>query len=236
MGWFGRNKAQKQLEETVQQQRRQYEIRKTQLFEQCRIYAEELVDDNGRAGSIGALASNLITGEPHPRDLLDSISEKDRESARNIADRALADPEMREFAGDTIFWLAEALFSQGFDTKTNIQSSESVEKAKELLQLARDRGGDKALYFSLLSQVQMSAGEFKKAHTSAIRGEKELPPLSISEDASTRILRSELLRLTANAAVALGNFEEAKFAYMAAKDFNPKIQGVDEALRALRGR
>lgn len=67
-------------------------------------------------------------------------------------------------------------------------------------------------------------------------GEKQLPSDVLSDDTSTRILRSELLRLRANAAVALERFEEAKFAYMAAKDFNPKIQGVDEALRALRGR
>jgi tetratricopeptide (TPR) repeat protein len=233
MGWFRRSKIQKQADEAVQRQRGEYEVRKTVLFEHCRVQARTIVSDDGRASQVGALASNLVTGEPHPPELLERICQDDRETAKHIADDMLTDAEMRAYAGDTIFWLAEALFGQGFDTKTNTQSAESIAKAKELIQLARERGGDKPLYFSLLSQVQMSAGEAKKAYHSAKRGESKLPTDLFSDDGHTRILRSELLRLQANAAVALGRLEEAKFAYLAAKDFNPKTQGVDEALRAL---
>lgn len=231
MGWFGRSKLQKQADEALQQQQREYEIRKTLLFETCRGRARQIITDVSRADRVGALASNLLTGEQHPPERLAEISADDRAIAREIADEILADVQMRDYIGDTIFWLAEALFSQGFDSKTKIQSAESITKAKELVQLARERAGDKPLYFSLLSQVQMSAKEFKKAYSSAKRGEAKLPVRS--DDDKTRILRSELLRLKANAAVALGNIEEATFLYRAAKDFNPKITGVDEALRSL---
>jgi tetratricopeptide (TPR) repeat protein len=227
---------QRQADEAVQRQRREYELRKAVLFEHCRVQARTIVSDEGRAGQVGALASNLVTGEPHPPELLESICQDDRETAKHIADDMLTDAQMRDYAGDTMFWLAEALFAQAFDFKTNTQSPESIAKAKERIQLARERGGDKPLYFSLLSQVEMSAGEAKKAYHSAKRGLAKLPADLFSDDAHIRILRSELLRLQANAAVALGNLEEARLTYLAAKDFNPKIQGVDEALRALNRR
>ena len=146
----------------------------------------------------------------------------------------LGDDAVRQLAGDTLFWLAEGLFSQGFDFKTNSQSPESIAKAKGLLQLARDRTGNKPQYLALLSQVQMSENAPRKADATAKRVYSMLPEFVLSDYAQTKILRSELLRLKANAAVALGSLEEAEFGYLAAKDFNPKIQGVDETLRSLR--
>ena len=232
MGWFNRGKAQKEAEETFRQMRRAYETRKTLLFEACRSRAREIVSDVSRADNAGALASNLLTGEEHPPDKLEHIPEEDRVVAQNIADEVLADAEMRDYVGDTIFWLAEALFIQGFDTKTNIQSPRSILRAKELIKTARERAGDKPLYFSLLSQVEMSANDPQKAYLSASRGESNLPP----NDSQSVVLRSELLRLKANAAVALGNIDEARRLYQVAKDLNPKITGVDEALRDLKRR
>jgi tetratricopeptide (TPR) repeat protein len=236
MGWFGRNKIQKQAENALQRQRREYEIRKTLLFEACRTRARQIVTDESRANRVGAFAANLLTGESHPPEQLEQIDQDSRAISQGIADEILADAEMRDYVGDTIFWLAEALVSQGFDSKTHVQSAESIARAKELVQLARDRAGDKPLYFALLSQIQMSANEPKKAYSSAKRGASKLPVSVLSDDEKTRILRSELLRLQANAAVALDRVEEARFLYQAAKDFNPKIQGVDDALRSLSRR
>jgi hypothetical protein len=175
MGWFSNNKAQKEHDAVIQQQRQAYETRKTMLFETCRMQTRTRIADQSRADRAGALASNLLTGEPHPSEQLAQIGDEDRAVAQGLVDEILADAEMREYIGDTIFWLAEALLSQGFDIKTSVQSSASIVRAKELVQLARERAGDKPLYFTLLSQVYMSENEAQKAYSSAAEGEANIP-------------------------------------------------------------
>jgi tetratricopeptide (TPR) repeat protein len=243
LGWFGRKKEQRQAEETWGRLHAQYVSHKLTLLDYCKTGTRLAIDDEQRALRAAGLASNLVTREQHPPELLESINEGDRLVAQKVADDILADPEMHQLAGDALFWLAEAELSKGFDVKTNGQSPESIATAKSLLDRASDLAGTRPKYQAALCQIFLAfetldhearkrcgIPQERNGHRMAYLAAKKA---LASDDPELDALRPELLRLQANAACELRRYDEAEALYLQAKLLAPKLGGIDEALTLL---
>ena len=209
-------------DESIRGMQNRYKEHKTHIWIEISQHLEPRYGEV-RAKRIAGLASNLATGEPHPQDLLDAMSDDDESIATGEATWAKTNPQLGPVIGDACWWLAQVEVLMAWHESNGQPISEEVlNYSVHLLMNAIEIVGQDPRYLRTVSWAFTTAQYLQQAYEGAgfaIAAEPEHP---------------EGWRLKGNACFMLGKFEEAEYCFTTALKFAPGNAVLLGSLRELK--